>query len=193
MARKREPTEEPDYIIDEEERAHIEGMALFCVLCIFCILVADVVIFIRGSSIPHLGDLFGLYTVLFFLISVYDWSHLRHIKATIEWSPVSLTLQDGKKKRYIVFQEGFCVTGMILCFRRRYRAVEKPFLVFWKPGQRPPKPHSWPIRLLRRSKCLFLPDTPEARAKVTKILGLEVPEFPKVCCVPPKNERPEDF
>lgn len=34
------------------------------------------------------------------------------------------------------------------------------------------------IRLLRRSKCLFLPDTPEARAKVTKILGLEVPEFP---------------
>ena len=37
------------------------------------------------------------------------------------------------------------------------------------------------IRLLRRSKCLFLPDTPEARAKVTKILGLEVPEFPKVC------------
>ena len=68
MARKREPTEEPDYIIDKEERAHIEGMALFCVLCIFCILVADIVIFIRGSSIPHLGDLFGLYTVLFFLI-----------------------------------------------------------------------------------------------------------------------------
>ena len=65
MARKREPTEEPDYIIDEEERAHIEGMALFCVLCIFCILVADIVIFIRGSSIPHLGDLFGLYTYSF--------------------------------------------------------------------------------------------------------------------------------
>lgn len=49
------------------------------------------------------------------------------------------------------------------------------------------------IRLLRRSKCLFLPDRPEARAKVTKILGLEVSEFPKVYCVPPKNERPEDF
>ena len=135
MARQREPTEEPDYIIDEEERAHIEGMALFCVLCIFCILVADIVIFIRGSSIPHLGDLLGLYTVLFFLISVYDWSHLRHIKATIEWSPVSLTLQDGKKKRYIVFREGFCVTEMILCFRRRYRAVEKPFLVSGNLGR----------------------------------------------------------
>ena len=168
-------------------------MFLFLVLGAIYTFIVDIVVFIRGSSIPHLGDLYALCTVLFLLMALSLWPDVQRAKATIEWSPVSLTLRDGKKKRYIVFREGFCVTGMILCFKRRYGYVEKPFLVFWKPGQKPPKPRSWPIRVLRRSKCLFLPDTPEARAKVTEILGLDVPEFPKVCCVPPKNERLEDF
>lgn len=187
MAQAEESSAKFNYIVDDKERGNIVGTFLFCVLCIIGIFVVDIINFTKGSLFPHSDNFLIVSSVLFLFAGIFDWSHLKHIKATIEWTPVSLILRDGKTERTILFCEGFYVTGMILCYGRRYGVVEKPFLVFWKPGQRPPKPHSWPIRLLRRSDCLFMPDTLDTRKRIAESFGLNVPEFPKVSYVPPNH------
>lgn len=166
-----------DYVFTDRERGRYNLMrGFFPLIYVFFLTMFSILIrnYWGTDSFKPAMVVWCLLFSSFLFLQIYALTSKKCWFASFWFSKDAVYMRFGKEEHSIRTSDAYLISPRTMLFGERYGGPRKEiFIALWKSGAPAPKDETDPMRLIRKTDVILLPDTAEVRERLRETLDVK--------------------